>query len=554
MNTAKWALLAQQTALEITGQNIANVNNPDYNRQEVFLEAQTPVNEGRYFIGTGVRVAGVERRFDRYIFSQRLESNSLFSGWGARELGMGRIESILNESGESGISAGIAELFQAFYDLSTDPSGMAQRSDITEKAKSLAGMVSYAAAELQNTRRDTDWQITGKIPEINNITEQIAQLNKLIHETETNGAVANDYRDSREALLMKLSGIVDISYFEQSNKEIVVVMNGGRSLVVGQSSFTLSTRTNSLDPQVSDIMWADAGGNQTDITSEFTGGSLGAWIELRDIDLPGILNNLNTLAASIVKEVNRLHSSGYGLDGSTGVDFFTQLTPGGKASTLNVGTGVLGAGTVTNPEIVDLDRYRITFDGAGNYSVFNIDENAASGTYTFSSGTPLSFFQQRGFDISITGAPSASDSFEISASDNAAFNMSVSAQVQNNPSSIAAGTTTNSGDGEIARRIADLQYGRTIGGYFGAASGLFTFDDFLGSLVGEIGSQAQAAQSGRALQESTDNQLSNLREQVSGVSLDEETINLIKYQSAYEAAAKMISVIDEMLQTLLSLK
>ncbi|GMT42572.1 MAG: flagellar hook-associated protein 1 [bacterium] len=554
MNTAKWALLSQQTAIDVTGQNIANVNNPDYNRQEVMMESQTPVNEGRFFLGRGVRIAGVERKFDQYLFSQRLENNFLFSRWEVRETVLGRLDILLNESDGSGINSLMGELFDSFYDLSNSPSGSTERTAVVEKAKTLAQQVSYTAGELKRIRTDTNRQITGAVPTINGITSEIAQLNKLIHETESGGATANDYRDARDALLGRLSGLVDATYFEQSNGEIVVMLRSGRSLVVGSSNFTLSAQTNPMDPRVSSIMWSDAGGNATDITSEITSGKLGALLELRDTDILNFLGELDTLAASIIKEVNKLHATGYGLDGSTGVDFFTSLTPGGRAYSTNSGTGVLGTGSVTNPEIVDLDRFRITFDGAGNYTVFNIDENAASGTYSFTSGAPMTFFQQHGFDIAITGTPAAGDAFEISAAYDAAYNMSVAAGVQNNTSLVAAGTTSQSGDGGQAGKIAGLQYANAIGGAFNAASGLYTFSDFLGALVGEVGSATQTAQNRRDIQEDVTNQLGNLREQISGVSLDEEMINLIKFQRAYEAAAKMITTIDDMLQTLLNIR
>jgi flagellar hook-associated protein 1 FlgK len=556
MNTAKWSLLTHQTAIEVTGQNIANVNNPDFNRQEVFLESAFPVNFGRMTLGTGVQIGGVERRFDIFLFSQRLESNFNMARWEARNTIMSRLDIILNETDGNGINHQMSEMFQAFYNLSINPSGLTERRDVVEKARLLTQRLSAAATELKGIRRDINTKLTSTIPEINRIAGEIAQLNKTIHETEAGNITANDFRDQREALLMDLSKLVDVSFFEQSNNEIVVMLNNGRPLVVGQSSFTLSTAINPQDPETSSIFWADASGNRFDITSEFNSGSIGAWIELRDTDIPGILDDLDKLAATIIKEVNNLHASGFGLDGTAGTNFFSSLTPGGTGNATNTGTGVLGTGAMLNPETVGLDQYRITFDGAGSYSVFNTDTNAASGTFSFTSGSPLTFFQQIGYSIAVTGTPAAGDTFDISASHDASITMSVNPAVANNLNRVAAGTTTQFGDGEIARQIGDLQYIRAIGRPPGllAASGLFTFSDFLGSVVGQVGSGAKAASAGLSLQETISNQLLNLREQFSGVSLDEEMINLIKFQHAYGAAAKMITVVDELLITLLNIK
>ena len=556
MNSAKWALLTHQTAIEVTGQNIANVNNPDYNRQEVLLESAFPVNFGRMALGTGVQINGVERRFDSFLFSQRMQSNTSLARWEARDIIMSRLDVVFNEADDNGINQMMSQMFQSFYNLSINASGLTERQDVVENARLLTQNISATADELKSLRRDVDLKITATIPEINRLTGEIAQLNKTIHETEVGNVTANDFRDQREALLMDLSELVDISYFEQSNNEVVVMMNNGRSLVVGQSSFTLSTSVNPQDPETSSIFWTDASGNQTDITTEFNSGNIGAWIELRETDIPDLLDDLDRLAASVVQEVNNLHASGFGLDGSTGTDFFTSLTPGGTGNATNSGSGVLASGTLLDPETVELDHYEITFDGAGNYSVFNKFTNAASGTFTYTSGAPLTFFQQVGYSIAITGTPAAGDSFNISASYDAAINMTVNPDVENNLNSIAAGNTTQTGDGDLARQIADLQYTRLIGTVPGsaAASGLYTFDDFLGSIVGQVGSGAVAARSGLVQQESISNQLLNLREQASGVSLDEEMVNLVKYQHAYSAASKMISVIDELLVTLINIK
>ncbi len=562
MNTAKWALLAQQTAMEVTGQNIANVNNPNYNRQEAILEAQYPVNTGRFNIGTGVTVRTVERRFDEYIFRQTLESNYNLEKWKTRETVMSRLDILLNESGDNGISAQMSKMFGSFYNLSINPEGMAERQDIVERGLSLSQKINAVSNNLKTIRSDINSKITAAVTEVNRLSSEVARLNNLIHKTETEDGPANDFRDQRDGLLKDLSSLVDVSYFEQSNNEVVVMINNGRPLVVGQSAFTLSTRTSANDPAVNEILWADAAGGQTNILSEITGGQIGAWITLRDTDVVNSMNDVDRLAATLSRDINRLHVSGYGLDGSTGNNFFTALRGGGKGDISNTGTATIGTVSITNPEVVDLDHYKLTFDGAGNFTVFNSDLGQSSGTYTFSAGSPISFFQNRGISASITGTPAAGDIFYISGSANAGSNMYINSTLINSSAKVAAGATTNSGDSSQARRVADLQYAKTIDAAFSsagavngvyAASGLFTFDDYIGSMIGAVGSSSRQAKDNRELSESISNQIFNLREQTSGVSLDEEMTNLIKYQHAYGAAAKMITTVDELLQTLLNI-
>ena len=561
MNTAKWALLTNQAAIEVTGRNIANVSNPDYNKQDVMLTTSTPINYGNVTIGTGIRLDSVVRRFDNLVFEQSLEANYTLENWKSRVNVMDRLDIVFNEA-DVGLGGMLSDVFQGFYNLAINPEGAVERRDVIERASTLSQNVSRVGTELLRLRMDIDRKLKTSMPEVNRITGEIARLNSLVHETEIGTNKANDYRDSRDALLKQLSTYMDIHYFEQNNNEIVVMLNDGRPLVVGQNNYLLSAKASANDASVSDIMWEDASGNQTNISSEFNAGQFGAWLGMRDGDIPNFLEKLDTLAATVVKEVNRLHEGGFGLDGSTGNTFFNNLTPGGRADVANLGGAILTSGSVTNPEIVNLDHFVLTFDGAGNYSVYNSDKGSSSGTYSFNSGASLSFFQERGISIAINGGPAAGDKFYISGADRAAFNMRMNQQIVDNPSKIAAGSSTNVGDGIQARRMADLQYRKTIGGAWStvgaasgtySASGLFTFDDFLGSVVGEVGALAKNAHSNRQVSESISNQVMNFREQISGVSIDEEMVNLVKYQHAYGAAAKMITTVDELLQTLLNI-
>lgn len=557
MNTAKWALLSAQTAIEVTGQNVANVNNPDFNRQTAVLQAQFPVNEGNMFIGTGVTVAAVKRNFDQFLYNQQLTAGFNLNNYQARETIMARVDTVMNETTGSGISNAMSNFFQSYNNLAINPSGATERNDVVEKAKSLSAKISFVSGQVQQTRRDTDLKITGAVPLVNNLTSQIATLNKTIHETEANGAVANDYRDRREGLIKQVASYMDIGYTEANTGEVSVYMKTGRPLVTGQNNFTLSTTQNPSDPATSSVFWADSAGNKVNITGDISAGQMGAWTTLRDQDLVKVQNQLDTLSASIIRDVNRIHSGSFGLDASTGNNFFNGLTPGGRGSNTNTGTGTLQPATVLNPDNINLDHYRITFGAGGTYSVSNLDKGSASGTFTFTAGSPLTFFQQRGFSLAITGAPNAGDSFDISGSFNSATSMGVNTVVQNDLNKVAAGSTTRWGDGISAEAIGSLQTGNTIGGAWnaaGAASGVYTYTDYYSATIGGVGSTMQAATSGRKLAEAVSNQLDNLRQQASGVALDEEMINLVKYQQAYGAAAKTITTVDEMLQTLLNIK
>ncbi|MFQ5481653.1 MAG: flagellar basal body rod C-terminal domain-containing protein, partial [Nitrospinaceae bacterium] len=173
----------------------------------------------------------------------------------------------------------------------------------------------------------------------------------------------------------------------------------------------------------------------------------------------------------------------------------------------------------------------------------------ASGSFTFSTGTVFNL--ANGLAVTITGAAAAGDVVDFSVSEDAAVRMSVGPAVSGNPLKIAAGLN-GTGDGANAARLAQLQNqlvsdGNTL---VTAGSGAFTFGEFFTSLVGGIGVNARSAQSLQTTQEGLMLQLNNRRESISGVSIDEEMINLIKFQQAFAAAARLINIAEEMLDIL----
>jgi flagellar hook-associated protein 1 FlgK len=292
------------------------------------------------------------------------------------------------------------------------------------------------------------------VDDINAKVAQIADLNQKIAQVEVDGHSANDHRDQRDLLLKELSNLIDINHFEDADGYMTVLTGSGKPLVDNVNSWSLATSPNASG--FKNVNWVDSNGALQDITGELNAGQLKGLIEARDTLIPGYLNDIDTLAQTIMDEVNVLHSAGFALDGSTNNDFFDAAT----GQTMEIDAAILA-------------------------------------------------------DINLIAA-----------------------------SSTAAGVP---GDDSNAIAIAQLQSSLTMNG------NTTTFDDYYGSMVRQVGSDVRSAGIYFDHQTSMLSQLENYREEVSGVNLDEEMIDLVKFQHAYQAAAKIISNVDEMLETLISM-
>jgi flagellar hook-associated protein 1 FlgK len=205
-----------------------------------------------------------------------------------------------------------------------------------------------------------------------------------------------------------------------------------------------------------------------------------------------------------------------------------------------------GGFTVKNasPSTVIVDKFQIQSLGGSNFDLFNLTTNKFVGSFS----SPVTI--ANGLSITVTGVPVIGDTFDISISEDAAMNMTLSSTVLNDTNKIAAGLS-GIGDGQNALNISNLQSSLIFSaGAFTPGSGTSTLDDFYNSMVSGLGAGSRSSQTVLKQQEGVMLQLNTQRESISGVSLDEEMINLIKFQQAYAASARMITVIEEMFDVL----
>ncbi len=552
MSIAGNALLTQQRAINVTGNNIANVNTPGYSRQKLLLETKTPVQTAAGPMGFGVEGVSIERVYDRFLGVQINAESETLGRYDARKDSLKLSEVIFNEGGEFGLSQSLNKFFTSWQDLSNEPSGYNERVLLKAQSDVMTGTFNRLYADLVEAQRGLDDSIEGGVAEINQLAQQIASLNQKVMEVEASGSVANDYRDQRDMALADLAELIDINTFEDSTGRVVVSVGTGQTLVESNSFQSLTTQVNGFG--LKDIAWVAQDGSTIDITADISNGKLAGWLEARDVDFRGYMRQLDNLAETLTQRVNALHQTGWGLDGSTGTDFFSGLTTasGTMDSLLTITAETGGTGNI-----------RITLVGGGTAGSETVTTNAVTGDIQIaiedgvSTGNQIATALQAhaGINTVVAAAPGAA--WDLSAGTNttalsggsSARTLELNSAVSGNLDLIAASATSAGipGNNSQAIAIANLQYALSMN------NNSTTFEDYYNSLVGEVGADLQSADAYFDHQSAMVVQLENRRESISGVSLDEEMINLVKFQTAYDAAAKLITTADEMMQTVLNM-
>ena len=551
LSSAKLGLLAQQLAIEVTGQNVANIETEGYSRQDVSFEANTPRGHikygGLHQLGTGVRIASIERAHDQFLFTQIMDEGDLTGSTEVKKEIFEQLEVLFNEGSGRSLNDALSLFFSSIHDLATNARGLPERVDLISKAEHLASTFNQTGNQLFTIQRNIDATIETEVAKINTLTTQIGKLNESIHANEpTSQYKANDLRDNRDRLVKELSKKIDIQLVQESDNQISLTLKDGTALVLKDQVFDLSTSINANNESFNDV-YIDTGSTTKNITSTIKGGELRGYLDMRDTEVESILDKTNILSGSFIQEFNSIHREGFGIDGSSGLDFFTPLDVTVDHDADNTGTAVVSM-TNASPTTVSVDEFEIAFTGSDTFTLNNLTTNPSSGTFTFTTGSTFNI--KDGLAGAISGTAASGDKVTFSVSEDAASLMSVSSTITADGQKIAAGTTTN-GDGGNALLMADLQNGLVFNSVtWSSESGSFTFDEYYNAVVSTIGIESFSAQAILRQQEGVMLQLNSRRESISGVSIDEEMIKMIKFQQAYNASARMISMVDEMLDTL----
>lgn len=533
-NIGKSALFASQTQLSITSNNIANASTPGYSRQEVILEiATTSTTQAGGFLGGGVSVAGIKRSYDSLLQNQINSAQQDYGQASTLSDTLTKIEQLFNETQDLGLAGPLEDFFNAWQGVTSKPEGLTERNLLLQKADALVLSAQRMEGGIHAVLKQIQEGIAGVTDQINSLASKIARLNDQIIQIEAGSSMesAGSFRDQRETALKDLSNLVELSYWEDRSNGSLTVTMGMKTLVDGNSTNPLSAVYND---QGDFILQLDG----QDITSRITRGEMGGLLTARQ-EIGTYLHDFRKLVASVIHTVNLQHAGGFDLDGSTNINFFDPL----QLSVKDFSSGADLVATITDYSQLTLDEYEIQFNG-GNFEVYDSGTGAlkTSGVYN-AGGTTINL---EGIQFDITGPVTDLDRFTVSPLTAAVKNFQTAITA---PRQIAAsGTATGlPGDNTNALALADLFNSRST------ALNSETFANYYQALVGRIGSQSQSASDELTFSDNFLTGLTTRRDAVSGVNMDEEAADLIRFQRAYEAAARLIRTADELLQTLLNL-
>ncbi len=324
INMAKRSLMAYQWAMMTSSHNAANVNTPGYTRQRAVLEAFTPPLEvPGGLIGMGTDVGEISRLRNRYLDRQVLAERENQGFLDFENTALSQVEIILGETSGYGLSGVLNEFWSSWSDLANDPENSSVRIAVQQKGEQVAQSLNNLNSDLLDQQKELDLQLNGFVSQINQLATQIASLNDSIGVQVSYGVTPNDLLDQRDLLVDQLSTLANIEVADQSNGAVNVWL-GGQILVYNDTSQQLVVEDiPNSEAKLHRVAWASSG-NEVN----FQSGQVAALLLVRDEVIPELLNGLDEFTLALVSELNTLHATGYGLDGSTNLNFFDANTTG----------------------------------------------------------------------------------------------------------------------------------------------------------------------------------------------------------------------------------
>ena len=530
------ALTSMQRAIATTGHNIANVNTEGYSRQEVLLGTRSPEKVGQVEIGTGVEVSNIRRAHDSFLMMDvqtRSGSNGYFQLYAETAQS---VDSLLADP-STGIAPAMNQFFAAMEAVAANPSSAPERQVMLSEAEKLAQRFNYVDSRLSEFAGSLNTRMANMTDDINALALDIAQLNESVVSLSSGSrGMPNDLLDRRDQAITDLSKLVSVQTTKQDDGSINVSIGRGQRLVIGNSAEQLRMVLPAAQDGPSRLYLSVPSGAESEVTSKLTGGELGGALDAGARLVNRARREVGLLALGITETFNRQHSQGSDLNGDQGEAFFQNLEAAVTGSRDNSGLVAVTA-NVTQEQNLNGDGYSLRYEEAGIRLT-----NLSSGD---SQLVEAGVLELPGLSINVPEQANGVDGdiFFIEPTLGAASSMSI---VLTDPSKIAAANQGSAvGDNRNMLSLIELRDAKTL--KEGSQSYTSLYGSTLSSIAVETRSAISNAETEQSLLRSAEDRLEGLR----GVNLDEEATNLIRYQQAYQAAAQVISVANDIFDTLL---
>lgn len=610
----KRSLIAHTTGLTTIGHNLSNASVEGYSRQRIQLGSFDPIyvpglnreaTPGQ--IGQGVTVTSIKRVHDEILQGRIISQANGRGYWEARDKYLLMVEQVYNEPAETSVRSHMDQFWEAWQDLSLRPEETASRQAVIERGRTLVGSIQNQYRGLKDIRGMLELEVSAAVGRVNGILNDISNLNEQIVKIKAMGDNPNDLLDRRDLLTKELSGLMEITIDNRDPDEYTIT-TGGFHLIQGRVVSSLIADSDPLNEGYSTVKWS-ANGNDVHLI----GGKLASYVQLRDEDLRSEIQSLDMMTINFVDLVNENHKAGYGLNGKTGIEFFNEYPfvnnvagnydsngdgafdstylfriTGGNELDGREQIGLQGTMQLSGPSGNTLIGYSPTdtvddivkrINLSGSEVVARLDRNGhlqlkaspsalkenpdfvirhveddgqflsgyagiliasgADGAYDSGQADAVTSLRGNGLAYSVAPVPHPSGWLEVNRT------------LINDTGSLAAGFgvnghISNPGDGSAAISIAALRNNDVMVGK------LRSFDEYFSSTVANAGLKGEAAARALATEELIMKDLESMRESISGVSIDEELSQMIKFQHGYSAAARFISEIDKMLDTIIN--
>ncbi|QNK34276.1 flagellar hook-associated protein FlgK [Serratia sp. JUb9] len=544
INTAMSGLNAAQVALSTVSNNISNYNVAGYNRQTAILAQNGGMGTMAGFIGNGVTVTSVNREYNQFITNQLRGAQSQAGAHSAYYEKISQIDNLLADK-TNNVSTNMQDFFTSLQNVVNNAGDDASRNTVLGKANGLVNQIGNADKYLRDLDAGVNQQLSESAVQINNYSQQIARLNDEITRLRgSSGSEPNALLDQRDQLVTELNQIVNVQVTQQDGDTYTVSFANGLTLVQGSNTYQVEAVPSSEDPARLTLGYNRGNGASEIPTGQITGGSVSGVLKFRSEALDGARNQLGQMVLALADSFNQQHRAGFDIHGEPGGDFFS--FSGGRVvgNSRNSGDAELSV-SYTDTGKVQASDYRVEFDGS-NWQVTrlsdNVKVNATPGTDA--DGKPTLEFE--GLRVGIDGTANKNDSFTVKPVSDVAGNLKV---VISDAGKLAAAGSEDggSGDNDNVKKLSGLQTQKLV-------DGKATLSGAYASLVSNVGNQTATAKTNSVAQGNIVKQLTEQQQSVSGVNLDEEYGELLRFQQYYMANAQVIQTASSMFDALLSIR
>ncbi|ENG6106165.1 MULTISPECIES: flagellar hook-associated protein FlgK [Serratia] len=544
INTAMSGLNAAQVALSTVSNNISNYNVAGYNRQTAILAQNGGMSTMSGFIGNGVTVTSVNREYNQFITNQLRGAQSQAGAQNAYFEKISQIDNLL-ASKTNTLSTNMQDFFSNLENLVSNAGDDAARQTVLGKANGLVNQFNNTDKYLRDMDSGVNQQLSDSANQINSYSQQIAKLNDEITRLRGSGGEPNALLDQRDQLVTELNQVVGVQVMQQDGDAYTVSFANGLTLVQGSNAYQVEAVPSSGDPSRLTIGYNRGNGVSEVPEGQITSGSVSGVLKFRSESLDSARNQLGQLALAMADSFNQQHRAGFDLNGDAGTDFFS--FGGGRVvdNSRNAGDAALSV-SYTDTSKVKANDYRVEFDGS-NWQVSRLPDNVkvnATASVDATTGKPTLSFD--GLKVDIDGTAQKNDSFTVKPVSDVAGSLKVA--ITDSANIAAAGKDDSGrGDNENAKKLLDLQTKKLV-------DGKATFSGAYASMVSSVGNQTASAKISATSQANIVKQLTIQQQSISGVNLDEEYGELLRFQQYYMANAQVIQTASSMFDALLNIR